>query len=165
LSNCVTAVLRYVCVALLAMVVLVPASKADSVNYSFTGSNGSFEYTSTSGFISPDTTVILFKSDLGSCSGCNSLSFLPSAIFSSDVPLVGDLIAFGSLTNAAIYAFQTGSFDAVGTYHSYFGSGTLQVSTVQAPEPGTIGLLACGLLLMAGLASWKRRGMALEART
>lgn len=158
---------RYICVALLAMVALVPASKADSVNYTFNGSNGSFEYTSASGFIAPDSTLILFTSDLTSCSTCNPASLLPSAILASDVPFVGDLIAFGTLTSGAVYAFQDGAFEAVGTYHSYLGSGTLQVSTgtVPTPEPGTIGLLACGLLLMAGLASWKRGSMSLAART
>jgi hypothetical protein len=166
LSSKVSSLLRYLCMALLAMAVLVPASKADTVNYTFNGSNGSFEYTSTSGFISPDSTLVLFKSDLDSCMGCSSLSFIPSAILSSGLPYVGDLIAFGTLTNGAVYIFQNGAFEAVGTYSSYIGSGTLQVSlgSVPAPEPGTIGMLACGLLLMAGLASRKRLSAIVTAR-
>ena len=140
MSTKVTSVLRYLCMALIAMAVLVPASKANSVDYTFSSSVGSFEYTSNSGFIAPNTTLVLYKNDLDSCTGCSSFSFLPSAVMSNQ--FVGDIIAFGSLSNGAIYVFQT----------------------VQAPEPGTIGLLACGLLLMAGFASRKRLGAIVSAR-
>ncbi len=78
---------------------------------------------------------------------------------------VGDIVAFGNLANGAIYVFQTGAFEAYGTYQSLIGlpsgMGTL---SVQAPEPGTIGLLACGLLLMAGFASRKRLSAIVSAR-
>ena len=163
MSTKVTSVLRYLCMALIAMAVLVPASKADSVNYTFTSSVGSFEYTSDSGFIAPDTTLVLFKSDLDTCKGCGSLSFLPSAVLTNQ--FIGDIVAFGSLTNGAIYVFQTGAFEAYGTYTSLVGlpSGVGTLS-VQAPEPGTIGLLACGLLLMAGFASRKRLSAMLPSR-
>ena len=89
--------------------------------------------------------------------GCSPFSLLPSAVVTNQ--FIGDIIAFGSLTNGAIYVFQTGAFEANGTYTSLVGlpSGTATLS-VQAPEPGTIGLLACGLLLMAGFASRKRLG-------
>ena len=157
MSTKVTSVLRYLCMALIAMAVLVPASKADSVNYTFSSSTGSFEYTSNSGFIAPNTTLVLFNNNLDSCSGCSSLSFLPSAVLTSQIPVVGDIIAFGSLSNGAIYAFQLGAFQAAGTYYSTGSVGGYGgVLSVQAPEPGTIGLLACGLLLMAGFASRKR---------
>jgi hypothetical protein len=163
LSTKVTSVLRYLCMALIAMAVLVPASKADSVNYTFSSSVGSFEYTSDSGFIAPNTTLVLYKNDLDSCLGCSSFSLLPSAVVTNQ--FIGDIIAFGSLTNGAIYVFQTGAFEAIGTYTSLVGlpSGMATLS-VQAPEPGTIGLLACGLLLMAGFASRKRLSAVATAR-
>ena len=158
----VASVLRYLCMALIALAVLVPASKADSVNYTFTSSVGSFEYTSNSGFIAPDSTVFLYQNQLGSCMGCGSPSFLPSAVLSS---YIGDVVAFGSLSNGAIYVFQTGAFEAYGTYQSIaglpYGGATLSVA---APEPGTIGLLACGLLLMAAFASRKRLGAIVSVR-
>ena len=162
MSTKVTSVLRYLCMALIAMVVLVPASKADSVNYTFSSSVGSFEYTSDTGFIGPNTTLVLYKNDLDTCNGCSSFSLLPSAVITNQ--FVGDVIAFGSLTNGSIYVFQTGAFEATGMYTSlagYPGVGTL---SVQAPEPGTIGLLACGLLLMAGFASRKRLSALATAR-
>lgn len=163
MSTKVTSVLRYLCMALIAMAVLVPASKADSVNYTFSSSVGSFEYTSDSGFIAPNTTLVLYKNDLDSCTGCSSFSLLPSAVITDQ--FIGDIIAFGSLSNGAIYVFQTGAFEAYGTYTSLIGlpSGVGTLS-VQAPEPGTIGLLACGLLLMAGFASRKRLGAIVSAR-
>ncbi len=163
MSTKVTSVLRFLCMALIAMVVLVPASKADSVNYTFSSSIGSFEYTSNSGFIAPNTTLVLYTNQLDSCTGCSSFSFLPSAVMSNQ--FVGDIVAFGNLANGAIYVFQTGAFEAYGTYQSLIGlpsgMGTL---SVQAPEPGTIGLLACGLLLMAGFASRKRLSAIVSAR-
>jgi len=163
LSTKVTSVLRYVCMALIAMAVLVPASKADSVNYTFSSSVGSFEYTSDSGFIAPGTTLLLYKNDLDSCSGCSSYSLLPSAAMSAS--FLGDIVAFGSLTNGAIYVFQTGAFEAYGTYKSLIGIPTgVGTLSVQAPEPGTIGLLACGLLLMAAFASRKRLNAIVSAR-
>jgi hypothetical protein len=163
LSTKVTSVLRFLCIALIAMAVLVPASKADSVNYTFSSSVGSFEYTSNSGFIAPNTTLVLYQNNLDSCHGCSPFSLLPSAVVTNQ--FIGDIIAFGSLTNGAIYVFQTGAFEANGTYTSLVGlpSGTATLS-VQAPEPGTIGLLACGLLLMAGFASRKRLGALATAR-
>jgi hypothetical protein len=163
LSTKVTSVLRYLCMALIAMVVLVPASKANSVDYTFSSSSGSFEYTSNSGFIAPNTTLVLYANQLDSCTGCSSWSFLPSAVMSNQ--FVGDIIAFGNLPNGAIYVFQTGAFEAYGTYQSLIGlpSGVGTLS-VQAPEPGTIGLLACGLLLMAGFASRKRLSAIVSAR-
>jgi len=163
LSTKVTSVLRFLCMALIAMAVLVPASKADSVNYTFSSSIGSFEYTSNSGFIAPNTTLVLYTNQLDSCTGCSSFSFLPSAVMSNQ--FVGDIVAFGSLANGAIYVFQTGAFEAYGTYQSLIGlpSGVGTLS-VQAPEPGTIGLLACGLLLMVGFASRKRLGAIVSAR-
>jgi hypothetical protein len=163
LSTKVTSVLRYLCMALIAMAVLVPASKADSVNYTFSSSVGSFEYTSNSGFIAPNTTLVLYENNLDSCTGCSSYSFLPTAVVTNQ--FVGDIIAFGSLTNGAIYVFQTGAFEAYGSYQSLIGlpSGVGTLS-VQAPEPGTIGLLACGLLLMAGFASRKRLSAFASAR-
>ena len=165
MSTKVTSVLRYLCMALIAMAVLVPASKADSVNYTFSSSVGTFEYTSNSGYIAPDTTLILFKNDLTNCTGCSSFSLLPSAVLSSSLPSVGDIVAFGSLSNGAIYVFQTGAFEAAGLYKSIasLGSGG-GILSVQAPEPGTIGLLACGLLLMAGFASRKRLTAIVSAR-
>jgi hypothetical protein len=162
LSTKVTSVLRFLCIALIAMAVLVPASKADSVNYTFSSSSGSFEYTSDSGFIAPNTTLVLYQNNLDSCTGCSPFSFLPSAVITNQ--LIGDIVAFGGLSGA-VYVFQTGAFEANGTYASLvglpYGSATL---SVQAPEPGTIGLLACGLLLMAGFASRKRLGAFASAR-
>ena len=154
--------LRFACIALFAVTFLIPAAKADSVNYSFSGSNGSFSYTSTSGFIAPGDTVTLHASDLNTCSTCATLSFIPEAAFVGGVPFVGDLLEFGGLL-PNVYAFQYGSFDAYGTYNSYaalYGSGTLTVSrgSIAAPEPSTLVLLAIGILLMAGLASRKRIG-------
>jgi hypothetical protein len=157
-------ILRYMCIALFAVTFLIPAAKADSVNYSFTGSNGSFSYTSNSGFIAPGDDVTLYRSDMNSCTGCSMLSFIPSANIVAGVPFVGDLLEFGGLANLDIYAFQYGAFDSYGTYNSYqalWGSGTLTVSkggSVAAPEPGSLGLLAVGFFLMAGLASRKRFG-------
>lgn len=157
--------LRFACIALFAVTFLIPAAKADSVNYSFTGSNGSFSYTSNSGFIAPGDTVTLHASDLNSCSTCAYLSFIPEAAFVAGVPFVGDLLEFGGVL-PNVYAFQYGSFDAYGTYNSYaalYGSGTLTVSrgnpSIAAPEPSTLGLLAIGIVLMAGLASRKRIGV------
>ena len=150
--------------ALIAMAVLVPASKADSVNYTFSSSIGSFEYTSNTGYIGTDTTLILFKNDL-TLPGCSSFSLLPSAVLSSSFPSVGDIVAFGSLSNGAIYVFQTGAFEASGLYKSLVSPGSGGgILSVQAPEPGTIGLLACGLLLMAGFASRKRLGAIVSVR-
>ncbi len=171
LSTRPLAIIRYVCIALLAFVVMGPVSKADGVNYTFDGSNGSFSYTSDSGFIAPGETLFLYKSDLNTCNGCSMLNIVPSATLASDVPWIGDLIAFGGLGNLDFYAFQSGAFDAYGTYNSYastWGSGTLTVSgtgSVKTPEPGTIGLLACGLLFMAGFASRKRFAALATARS
>ena len=159
MSNKVTSVLRYLCMALIAMAVLVPASKADSVNYTFSSSIGSFEYTSNSGFIAPNETLLLTKNDLTS-----SYSLTPSVTILS-ASFLGDIVAFGSLTNGAIYVFQTGAFEAIGTYTSLIGiPSSVGTLSVQAPEPGTIGLLACGLLLMAGFASRKRLGAIVSVR-
>jgi PEP-CTERM motif len=156
-------ILRYVCIVLFSMAFLIPAAKADSVNYTFNGSNGSFSYTSDSGFIAPGDSLTLYTSDMNSCNGCSYLSFLPSANIVAGVPIVGDLLEFGGLANLDIYAFQYGAFGAYGTYNSYwaaYGSGTLSVTRgpVGAPEPSTLGLLAIGLMLMVGLASRKRIG-------
>jgi hypothetical protein len=159
LSNKVASVLRYLCMALIAMAVLVPASKANSVNYTFSSSIGSFEYTSNSGFIAPNETLLLTKNDLTS-----SYSLTPSVTILS-ASFLGDIVAFGSLTNGAIYVFQTGAFEAYGTYTSLLGiPSSVGTLSVQAPEPGTIGLLACGLLLMAGFASRKRLGAIVSVR-
>ena len=159
MSNKVASVLRYLCMALIALAVLVPASKANSVNYTFSSSYGSFEYTSNSGFIAPNETLVLTKNDLTS-----SYSLTPSATILS-ASFLGDIVAFGSLTNGAIYVFQTGAFEAYGTYQSLLGiPSSVGTLSVQAPEPGTIGLLACGLLLMAGFASRKRLGAIVSAR-
>ena len=165
MSTKVTSVLRYLCMALIAMAVLVPASKANSINYTFSSSIGSFEYTSTSGYIAPNETLLLSKNDLTSCTGCAQYSLLPSAALSAS--FLGDIVAFSGTSGTALYVFQTGAFEAIGTYQSLLGiplgisGGTL---SVQAPEPGTIGLLACGLLLMAGFASRKRLGAIVSVR-
>ena len=120
MSNKVTSVLRYLCMALIAMAVLVPASKANSMNYTFSSSIGSFEYTSNSGFIAPNETLLLTKNDL-TLHGCARTASLPSATILS-ASFLGDIVAFGgSLTNGAIYVFQTGAFEAIGTYQSLLG--------------------------------------------
>ncbi len=170
LSTQAFGLLRYVCVVLFALAITGSVSKADSVNYTFNGSNGSFSYTSDSGFIAPGDPLFLYRSDLNSCNGCAIFDIVPSAALASDVPWVGDLVAFGGLVNLDIYAFQSGAFDAYGSYNSYaatWGSGTLTVSgngSVRTPEPGTMGLLACGLLFVAGFASRKRIGALVTAR-
>ena len=100
--------LRTVCIVLFALAMTGSVSKADSVNYTFNGSNGSFSYTSDSGFIAPGDTLFLYRSDLNSCNGCAIFDILPSAALASDVPWVGDLVAFlaseraGTITGTTI---------------------------------------------------------------
>src|SRR5579872_3644292 len=100
--------------ALIAMAVLVPASKADSVNYTFSSSIGSFEYTSNSGFIAPNETLLLSKNDLTTCTSCSQYSFLPTTIMSATI--IGDIVMFNGTAGSALYVFQTGAFEAIGTY-------------------------------------------------
>jgi hypothetical protein len=167
-------ILRYVCIAALACVALVPVSKADPITYTFTGTafegiNVGFQYTSSSGFISANSWDTLFASQLDSCTNCNVIPFLPAVQFQPQVPFFGDLLVFDDkFLFASVFGFQKGAFDSLGTYQSYglFNSGTLTVSdgTVKTPEPGTLGLLVFGMALLAGLASRKRLGSLVTAR-
>jgi hypothetical protein len=167
-------ILRYLCIAALACAALVPVSKADPITYTFTGTaadglNVGFQYTSASGYISPTSFDTLFASELSSCTNCGQLPFLPVAQFEPQNPFLGDLLVFGDKFGvASVYGFQYGAFDSQGTYQGYglFNSGTLTVSDgVKTPEPGTLGLLACGLALMAGLVSRKRAGLLATTRS
>jgi hypothetical protein len=64
--------------------------------------------------------------------------------------------------------FRTGRSTVTGRISliGLFNSGTLTVSggSVKTPEPGTLGFLACGLALFAGLASRKRVNALVAAR-
>jgi len=127
-----------------------------------------FRYTSSSGFISASSWDTLFASQLSSCTNCNVIPFLPVAQFKPQVPFLGDLLVFDDkYLIASWFGFQNGAFESLGSYQSYglFNSGTLTVTdAVQTPEPGTLGLLACGLALLAGLAARKRLGSLATAR-
>jgi hypothetical protein len=169
-----TSILRFVCIALLACAVLVPVSKADPVTYTFSGKafdglNVAFQYTSSSGFVSPDSFDTLFRSDLTSCTNCGLLPFVPVVQFEPQIPFLGDLLAFDDKFGVvSLFGFQGGAFDNYGSYQAYglFNSGTLTVSGtgVKTPEPGALGFLACGLALLAGFASRKRLGSLAAAR-
>jgi PEP-CTERM motif len=168
LSNQPASILRFVCIALFACVVLVPVSKADPITYAFKGktlfgTSVGFTYTSASGFISPTSFDDLYASQLSSCTNCLAWSF-PVVQLQPQVPYFGDLLVFDdSHFVASVFGFQKGAFNNPGTYQSggifnLFNQGTLTVSdgTVKTPEPGTLGLLACGLVLLAGLV-WRKR--------
>jgi PEP-CTERM motif len=165
---------RYLCIAAFAFAVLVPVSKADPITYTFTGKafegiNVGFQYTSSAGFISATSWDTLFASQLSSCTNCDVIPFLPSVQFQPQVPFFGDLLVFDDkFLVASVFGFQKGAFDSLGTYQSggFFNSGTLTVSdtAVKTPEPGTLGLLAGGLALLAGLAGRKRLGELVTAR-
>jgi hypothetical protein len=166
-------IVRYVCIAALACAALVPVSKADPITYTFSGTaidglNVGFSYTSSSGFISASSWDTLFASQLNSCTNCNVLPFLPAVQFQPQVPFFGDLLIFeDKFLIASVYGFDKGAFDSLGTYQGYglFNSGTLTVSdSVKTPEPGTLGLLLCGMALLAGLASRKKLGSLATAR-
>lgn len=168
-----TSILRFVGIALLACAALVPVSKADPITYTFSGTavdglNVGFTYTSSSGFISASSWDTLFASQMSSCTNCNVIPFLPVAQFEPQVPFFGDLLVFDDkYLIPSLFGFQGGAFDSTGSYQSYglFNSGTLTVTdSVKTPEPGTLGLLACGLALLAGLASRKRLGDLASAR-
>ena len=169
-------ILRFACIALLAWVALVPVSKADPITYTFTGTtfygtNVGFTYTSASGFISPTSFDDLYASQLSSCTNCLAWSF-PVVELQPQVPFFGDLLVFGdSHFFGSVFGFQKGAFNNPGTYQSggifnLFNQGTLKVSdgTVKTPEPGTLGLWACGLALLAGLAWRKQLGSPATAR-
>jgi hypothetical protein len=171
-----TWILRFSCLALLACVALVPVTKADPITYTFTGTtfygtNVGFSYTSASGFISPTSFDNLYASQLNSCTNCLAWSF-PVVQFQPQLPFFGDLLDFDdSHLVGSVFGFQSGAFDNLGTYHSgagynLFNTGTLTVSggAVRTPEPGTLGLLACGMALLAGLAAQKRIGSPARAR-
>jgi len=173
LSTRPISILRLVCIALLACAALVPISKADPITYTFTGTavdglNVGFSYTSSSGYISASSWDTLFASQLSSCTNCNVIPFLPVAQFQPQVPFFGDLLVFDDkYLVASVFGFQNGAFESLGNYqsHGLFNSGTLTVTNaVQTPEPGTLGLLACGLALLAGLAARKRLGSLATAR-
>lgn len=167
LSTRPTSILRFVCIVLFACAALVPVSKADPITYTFSGTavdglNVGFSYTSSSGFIPASSWDTLFASQLSSCTNCNVIPFLPVATFQPQVPFLGDLLVFDDkYLIASVFGFQKGAFDSLGSYQSYglFNSGTLTVSdSVKTPEPGTLGLLVCGMALLAGLAARKRLG-------
>jgi hypothetical protein len=176
LSTRPISILRFVCIALFACAALVPVSKADPITYTFTGTafdgvNVGFTYTSASGFISPTTFDNLYASQLSSCTNCLAWSF-PVVQLQPQVPFFGDVIDFDDnhLVESA-FGFRNGAFDNLGTYQSggifnLFNQGTLTVSdgAVKTPEPGSLGLLACGLALLAGLASRNRRNSLVTAR-
>jgi hypothetical protein len=169
-------ILRYLCIAALACVVLAPISKADSITYTFTGTtfygaNVGFTYTSASGFVSPTSFDNLYASQLSSCTNCLAWSF-PVIQLQPQVPFFGDLLVFDdNHFVASVFGFQNGAFDNLGTYQSSgifnrFNQGTLTVSdgAVKTPEPATLGLLACGLALLAGLAARKQLGSLVTVR-
>jgi hypothetical protein len=172
LSTRPTSILRFASIALLACAALVPASKADPITYTFSGTaldgvNVGFQYTS-SGFISATSWDTLFASQVSSCTNCNVIPFLPDVQFQPQVPFFGDLLVFDDqYLVASVFGFQSGAFNKLGTYQSggFFNSGTLTVSdSVKTPEPGTLGLLVLGLTLLAGLAARKRLGSPARAR-
>ena len=174
LSTSPTSILRFVCIALFACAALVPVSKADPITYTFTGTavdglNVGFSYTSSSGFISASSWDTLFASQLSSCTNCNLVPFLPVAQFEPQVPFLGDLLVFDDkYLIPSLFGFQNGAFESLGTFQSYglFNTATLTVSDpVKTPEPGTLGLLACGMALLAGLAVRKRLGSLATARS
>jgi hypothetical protein len=157
----------------LACAALVPVSKADPITYTFSGTavdglNVGFTYTSSVGFISATSWDTLFASQLSSCTNCNVIPFLPAVQFQPQVPFFGDLLVFDdAYLVPSLFGFQKGAFNSTGSYRSYglFNSGTLTVSdSVKTPEPGTLGLLAVGLALLAGLAARKRLGSLVPAR-
>jgi hypothetical protein len=169
-------ILRFACIALFACVALVPVSKADPITYTFAGTtfygaNVGFTYPSASGFISPTSFDDLYASQLSSCTNCLAWSF-PVVELQPQVPFFGDLLVFDdSHFVASVFGFQKGAFNNPGIYQSggifnLFNQGTLTVSdsTVKTPEPGTLGLLACGLVLLAGMAWRKRLGSPATAR-
>jgi hypothetical protein len=89
-------------------------------------------------------------------------------MFDPNVPFF-DLLVFGDkLGRVSLFGFQNGAFNSCGTYRSYgpFNFGTLTVSggSIKTPEPGTLGFLACGLALFAGLASPRRVNALVAAR-
>jgi hypothetical protein len=160
-------ILRFACIALFACAALVPVSKADPITYTFTGTafdgvNVGFTYTSAAGFISPTSFDNLYASQLSSCTNCLAASYSIIQL-QPQVPFFGDLIDFDdNHFVGSAFQFQKGAFDSLGTYHtdgilSLFNQGTLTVTdAVKTPEPGTMGLLACGLAWLAGLAARKR---------
>ena len=142
----------------LALLALVPVSKADTVTYNFTGSSSapggdglsfSFQYSS-NGFITPDPQsgfFTLFASQLNSCTNCYVSTSIPSIYFSDQGPGIGAQIDFTDVQNfLSVFGFPSGALNNAGTYTSSdpYNSGTLNVSVVSTPEPATILLLGIG---------------------
>ncbi|HWO27607.1 MAG TPA: hypothetical protein VNO32_02295, partial [Candidatus Acidoferrum sp.] len=81
---------HFIVLAVLVMVALVPASKADTVTYTFSGTDTApggdgltvaFEYTA-SGFIEPNPpNLSLFAQQLDSCTNCQVSAIAPAVVF------------------------------------------------------------------------------------
>ena len=163
---------RTICLALFTMVatIMVPVVRADSVVYSFSGTNTApggdalsvaFVYTSP-GFITSLTSVL--PSQLNSCENC--LVTIPVAIpavFFQPNNVFGDSVDFNdSLFSQPTYMFPFGSLITPGAYFSGtpFNPGTLTVTVVPStstPEPSSLLLLALGLCSFGWLATRKLR--------
>jgi hypothetical protein len=153
-------------------VALVPVSKADTVTYTFSGTDNApggdglivaFQYTA-SGFLIPSPpNVSLLASQLDSCTNCEA-SGIPAVVFQQQSLVFGDQIDFSDiLDTGSAFAFPFGAFATPGTYYSTspYNSGTLIVST---PEPATLLLLSCGLSLLVGVSLLRRLRSTFSAR-
>lgn len=126
-------------------------AEATTINYSFNGTGGSFSYT-TNGFITSQTDVL--ASQLDSCmtsSASNSCTYeLFSPNFNNRYDLLGFAYSFAGGSGTALYYFNVGSFESIGTHQTVLGSiGTLTVSEVAAvPEPTSWAMMLLGFALV-----------------
>jgi hypothetical protein len=159
--------MRYVQVILflgITMVISVSQARADSVDYTFSGTNvglpGADGLSVALEFISPTPITSLtdvFASQLVSCTNCLVSATVPAVEFRPNDP-TGPAIGFIDITGTEFfYRFAPDAFSTAGTFTSLAGSypGTLTVTFV--PEPSTVISLLAGLLTLACFARWKLR--------
>lgn len=151
--------LRVLAMASFALVaaLLAPTAHADSVTYTFSGTNTApggdglsvaFQYTAP-GFITSET--VLFSTQLSSCTDCEVSTIVP-AVFLSPANGPVDTVQFNDAdNNGSVYAFALGALTTDGTYDSTspYNPGTLTVTST--PEPNLIELLGIGLIALFGL--------------
>ena len=149
----------FLTICMLTVGLMATAAHAD-VNYEYdfygvdtAGNALSFTYSNNTGFLTGPT--YFTASQLNSCTDCLATSG-PVVYFNPNVSAYGDVLQILSANGATnTFVFDYNSFAGVGAYGTdWFQDGSLYVSM---PEPSSAGFTIAGVVMLAGLAFFRRK--------
>ena len=140
------------------------AAHADSVVYAFIGIDNTGQFAEPEAF---QLTVIEFIdpqadgegldftcSQLDSSTNCGS----PGVIFSDQIGPFSAQVQFDALIVGSIFTFPAGAFTRSGIYTNEVGTNSGTLTVQESPEPGSLALTLCALLLFLSVCLKRLRG-------